>query len=324
MDSIDTSVLKIIEMVEESRYKVLKSVNAELIQLYWNVGKYLLEKSSSSDWGDSFIDETANRIKQQYPDLKGFDRRNLYRMRQFYDVYRKNSFVSEVMTQLSWTNHMLILSGTKSMEEKEFYIQLSLREKYSTRELKRQIDSSYYERSRISDQLITPKNEKLPFLNNYVLDFLNLPETYSEKDLKSAIVQNLKAFILEIGKDFSFVSEEFRIHVGDSDFYIDLLFYHRGLNCLVVFELKIGKFQPEFLGKMNFYLEALDREYRKIKENPAIGVILCTSKEEEIVEYAMSRNLSPALISEYTFQLIDKKLLQKKLREFKELLADVN
>lgn len=322
MDSIDTSVLKIMGMVEETQYKVLKNINAELIQLYWNVGKYLFEESSNSDWGDSFIDETASRLKERYPDLKGFDRRNLYRMRQFYEVYHKSEFVSTVMTQLSWTNHMLILSGTRSMEEKEFYIRLSLHEKYSARELKRQIDSSYYERSQISGQTITTKNKELPFLNNYVLEFLNLPKEYSEKDLKSAIVQNLKGFILEIGKDFSFVSEEFRIQVGDSEYYIDLLFYHRGLNCLVAFELKIGKFQPDFLGKMNFYLEALDRECKKTKENPAIGIILCTSKEEEVVEYAMSRNLSPAMISEYSIQLIDKKVLQKKLKELKKMLSE--
>lgn len=138
--------------------------------------------------------------------------------------------------------------------------------------------------------------------------------------MKRAIVENLKDFILEIGKDFTFIGEEYRVQVGNSDFYIDLLFYHRGLSCLVAFELKIGKFQPEYIGKMNFYLEALDRDHRKPNENPSIGVILCTSKEDDVVEYAMSRSLSPTMVSEYALKLIDKKLLEQKLREFKELM----
>ena len=145
---------------------------------------------------------------------------------------------------------------------------------------------------------------------------------YSESDLKRAIVQNLKNFVLEIGRDFSFVGEEYRVQVANSDFYIDLLFYHRGLSCLVAFELKIDKFQPEYVGKMNFYLEALDREHRKPNENPSIGVILCASKEDEVVEFAMSRNLSPTMIAEYSLKLIDKKLLEQKLREYKGLLLD--
>jgi hypothetical protein len=149
-----------------------------------------------------------------------------------------------------------------------------------------------------------------------------LPDKFSEDDLKRAIVANLKNFILEIGKDFTFVGEEYRVQVANSDYYIDLLFYHRGLSCLVAFELKIDQFKPEYLGKINFYLEALDREHKKPNENPSIGVILCTGKEDEVVEFAMSRNISPALVAEYTLKLIDKKLLEQKLRELKGLLSD--
>ena len=177
----------------------------------------------------------------------------------------------------------------------------------------------------LSTQTLAPKesqNNGVRFLDSYVLEFLDLPDKYSESDLKRAIVKNLKNFVLEIGKDFSFVGEEYRVQVGSSDFYIDLLFYHRGLSCLVAFELKIDKFQPEYIGKMNFYLEALDREHRKPNENPSIGVILCASKEDEVVEFAMSRNLSPTMIAEYSLKLIDKKLLEQKLREFKGLLLD--
>ncbi len=157
-----------------------------------------------------------------------------------------------------------------------------------------------------------------------MLDFLDLPEKVSEKDLQKSILNNLKSFILEIGKDFTFIGEEYRVQVGNHDYYIDLLFYHRGLSCLVAFELKIGEFKPEYIGKVNFYLEALDREVKKENENPSVGVILCASKDDEVVEYALSRSLSPTMVSEYTLKLIDKKLLQEKLKEYVELTDSVN
>jgi predicted nuclease of restriction endonuclease-like (RecB) superfamily len=313
-------------MIEQARQNALQSVNAELIKLYWNVGEYLSIESAKSDWGEAFIDSTAIYIKENCTDIKGFNRRGLYRMRQFYDTYNGNEFVTALLTQISWTNHLLIMSGAKSIEEKEFYLSLCVREKYSSRELERQINSAYYQRYMLSSQTVAPvevlRNEGVHFLDNYVLEFLSLPEKHSESDLKRAIVQNLKNFVLEIGKDFSFVGEEYRVQVANSDYYIDLLFYHRGLSCLVAFELKIEQFQPEYLGKMNFYLEALDREHKKINENSSIGVILCAGKENEVVEFAMSRSLSPTMVADYNLKLIDKKLLEQKLREFKGLLLD--
>ena len=247
-------------------------------------------------------------------------------MRQFYETYKDNEFVPPLVTQISWTNHLVIMSGAKSIEEKEFYIALCVKEKYSKRELERQISSAYYQRHMLSPQNLEPvkasHSESIRFLDRYVLEFLDLPDKFSEDDLKRAIVQNLKSFILEIGKDFTFVGEEYRVQVGSSDYHIDLLFYHRGLSCLVAFELKIDKFQPEYLGKINFYLEALDREHKKANENPSIGVILCAGKDDEVVEYAMSRSLSPAMVAEYTLKLIDKKLLEQKLKEFKGLLLE--
>ena len=219
------------------------------------------------------------------------------------------------------------MSGAKTIEEKEFYIGLCAKEKYSKRELERQLSSGYYHRYMLSSTAAAPasslqQDSDNRFLDSYVLEFLDLPDKFSENDLKRAIVRNLKSFILEIGRDFSFIGEDYRVQVGGSDFYIDLLFYHRGLSCLVAFELKIGQFQPEYIGKVNFYLEALDRDYRKPNENPSIGVILCTTRDSDVVEYAMSRSLSPTMVSEYTLKLIDKKILEQKLREFKELLPE--
>jgi len=156
------------------------------------------------------------------------------------------------------------------------------------------------------------------FKDNYVLEFLGLPDTHSENDLQKGLTRHMKAFILELGKDFVFMGENYRLQVGNQDFYIDLLFYHRDLCALVAFELKIGRFMPEYLGQLNFYLEALDRDVKKPHENPSIGVLLCRDKDEEVVEYALSRNLSPTLIAQYQLQLPDKKLIKQKLHEFYE------
>lgn len=156
-------------------------------------------------------------------------------------------------------------------------------------------------------------------LDTYSLEFLDLPNEYSEKDLKTAIIKNLKDFILEIGKDFTFIGDEYRVQVGNHDFFIDLLFFNRELSCLVAFELKLGEFKAEYLGKMNLYLEALDRDVKKENENPSVGIILCSSKDKDIVEYSLSKNMSQTLISEYKLKLIDKKILENKLSEMKEL-----
>jgi predicted nuclease of restriction endonuclease-like (RecB) superfamily len=323
-----TSFREIINLIENARENALRKVNEELILLYWNVGKYISEKLATSQWGDAVIDDLAKFIKDNYPVIKGFNRRGLYRMRQFYETYKDNEIVSTLLTQISWSNHLHILSKTKTTEEKEFYIKLCIKERYSARELERQIDSAYYERYMLSSKAPSPAIKEFrdktenTFLDTYVLEFLSLPETVSEMDLRKAIIRNLKNFVLEIGKDFTFVGEEYRVQVGNKDFYIDLLFYHRGLSCLVAFELKIGDFSPEYIGKMDFYLEALDRDVKKPNENPSVGIILCTSKDDEIVEYAMSRNISPTMVAEYKLKLIDKNLLRQKLHEFHETLEN--
>lgn len=187
------------------------------------------------------------------------------------------------------------------------------------------MDSALYQRYILSSKKTLPKSvpaaARENILDSYVLEFLDLPEQYSENNLKKAIIGNLKKFILEFGKDFTFVGEEYRVQVGGQDFYIDLLFYNRALSSLVPIELKIGKFKPEHIGQINFYLEALDRDVKKPNENPSVGVILCASKDDAVVEYALSRSLSPTMVADYTLQLPDKKLLEEKLREI-TLLTD--
>lgn len=254
-------------------------------------------------------------------------------MVQFYKTYKDNQKVSTLLTQLSWSCNMLILSNTKTEEEREFYLNLAIRENCSVRELNRQLQSSYYQRYMLSDGNLLPTKTKVideedypntRILDTYSLEFLDLPNVYSEKDLKNAIIHNLKDFILEIGKDFTFIGDEYRVQVGNHDYFIDLLFYNRELSCLVAFELKLGEFMPEYLGKMNFYLEALDRDVKKENENPSVGIILCSSKDKDVVEYSLSKNMSQTLISEYKLKLIDKKILENKLCEMKSILDSNN
>jgi predicted nuclease of restriction endonuclease-like (RecB) superfamily len=216
---------------------------------------------------------------------------------------------------------LAIFSRCKTAEEREFYLKLAKQESYSFRELERQISASLFERTMIGNSKISTalreSNHDLTnaFKDSYVFEFLNLPDPHSESDLQRGILKQMKNFILELGKDFLFIGEEYKLQVGTSDFYIDLLFYHRGLQCLVAFELKADKFKPDHLGQLNFYLEALDRDVKKANENPSIGVLLCKDKDSEVVEYALSRSLSPTMVSEYNTQLPDKKLLQRKLHE---------
>lgn len=316
----------IIEIIDTARQNALKAVNTELIKMYWNVGEYISSLCKNSSFGDKIIDEVAKYIKETSPEIKGFNRRGLYRMKQFYETYKDDEFVSALLTQISWSNHLLILSGCKTAEERHFYIQLCIKEHYSYRELERQIDSAYYERYALSAGKQPPEivssEVKSSILDTYVLEFLDLPNEYSEKNLRKAIIKNLKQFILEFGKDFTFIGEEYRVQVGGHDFYIDLLFYNRALSCLVPMELKIGEFKPEHIGQINFYLEALDRDVKKPNENPSVGLILCANKDDAVVEYALSRSLSPTLVSDYTLCLPDKTLLKAKLRELTDIALE--
>ena len=319
---LDNNFQHIADIITNAREQALRKVNEELVLMYWNTGQFLSAQSKLTSYGGKYIDSLAEYIKTQFPGIKGFNRRGLYRMKQFYELYTGNEKVSALLTQLSWTNHLLIMSSCKSDEEREFYISLCVKERYSSRELERQMDSGYYERYMLSKDKLLPESissQQNPFLDSYVIEFLDLPDTFHESDFRKALVKEMRDFILELGKDFTFVGEEYPIQVANEDYRIDLLFYHRSLKCLVAIELKIGKFKPEYVSKMDFYLEGLDRQIKKEDENPSVGLILCASKEDEVVEYAMSRTLSPMMVAQYQLQLPDKDILQKKLHEFASL-----
>jgi len=322
---LDKQFTEIQQLIDKAKAKAFHAVNKELINLYWEIGKYISNKIVNQEWGKGVVKNLSDFLHKVEPDTKGFSSQNLWRMKQFYEAYHKNPKLSPLAREISWTNNMVILSKTKTDEEREFYIRLSIKERLSKRELERQIDSAVFERVIFSKEKLSPSVREMhpsanqAFKDNYILDFLSLPKKFSERNLRKSIIQNLKNFILEFGKDFTFVGEEYRIQVGKKDFYIDLVFYHRDLQCLVAIDLKTTDFKPEYLGKMEFYLEALDRDVKKEHEKPSVGLILCKSKDSKIVEYALNRSVSPTLISKYETKLIDKKLLETKLDEFFEI-----
>jgi predicted nuclease of restriction endonuclease-like (RecB) superfamily len=311
-----------------TRQKAYREVNTTLIGLYWQVGEYISRKIEGANWGDGVVEELAGYIAEKKPHLKGFTRRNLFRMRQFFETYRDDAKVSPLVTQLSWTHNLLIMSKCRRKAEREFYLRMCMRERWGKRELERQLAGALFERTLLSPPKVSPLVAQLYpeattiFKDTYLIDFLDLPEGHSEHDLQKGLVANLRRFLIELGSDFAFIGEEFPLQVGKRDFALDLLFFHRGLNCLVAVELKIDEFQPEYLGKLEFYLEALDRQVRKKPEKPSIGVLLCATKDSEVVEYALSRSMSPALIAEYQTRMPDKKLLEAKLREFYQMAWD--
>ncbi len=376
LKTMNTEFKQVVLLIEQARTIAFQKVNEELVLLYFKVGKLVSEKVSSGVWGENTVDDLATFIQDNYPGMKGFNRRGLYRMKQFYETYASHEFASRLKVQLdayfnendspikvsplptqisvskskvsavptqlenfeeiqekiinkilcriSWSNHLEILSQTKSPEEKFFYLINSIKEKWSMRDLRRQLSSGYFERIMLSNKLDHESKPPIPpglFRDPYIFEFLDIPDTHSEKDLEKALVLNLQKFILEIGKGFTYMGNQYRFQVGNKDYFTDLLFYHRDLQCLVLFELKLTEFEPEFLGKLNFYLEALDRNVKRPFENPSIGILLCKGKDSEVVEYAMSRSTSAAIIADYETKLIPKSVLAKKLHQLVERLS---
>jgi len=323
VESVETSFAEVVGLIEQARQRAYQAVNTELVGLYWEIGRYISAKLEAAVWGEGVVHRLAEHLARTLPGQRGFTRRNLFRMRQFYEVYRGDEKVTPLVTQLPWTHNLIILSQAKRAEEREFYLRLAVQERWGKRELERQFRLAAFEKAVLSPARVSPAVTQLHgpaaadmFKDAYALEFLDLPADHSEADLHRGLLSQLRTFLIELGRDFCFVGSQFPLQVGGRDFALDLLFFHRGLNCLVAIELKVERFEPEHLGKLNFYLEALDRDVRKPHENPAIGVLLCASKDNEVVEYALSRTLSPALVAQYQTQLPDKRLLAAKLHEF--------
>lgn len=356
--SLEVQFSEIKNLITQARNRAYQAVNNESILLNWSIGEYVSAKLKSASWGDGIVAQLADFLKIQEPSIKGFNKRGIYRMVQFYDTYshpefvstvstqlelleksnvssvmtqskntdnQLNVFVSSLMTQISWTHHLEIISSCKTAEEKLFYMLMSKKERWRVRDLRRQIKASTFERTMLGNQQVEQIQKQIPqnitniFRDTYVFEFLDIPELHSEQTLRKTLIKNLSSFMKELGNDFLFVGEEFKVSVGMQDFFIDLLFYHRDLQCLVAFELKTEIFTPQSLAQINFYLEALDRDVKKPNENPSIGILLCKGKDDLVVEYALSRSLNPAMIADYQLKLPNKELLQAKWLEIIEM-----
>ena len=314
----------IVTHIEKSKHMAFANINKILLDAYWNIGKILSENSS---YGASVVENLSNDLKIKYPETRGFSVRNLWNMKKFYETYQKLQTVSaELLFSVSWSNQVLILDITQSDEEKEFYLKMCVKERWSNRELRRQLDSSLYERYMLADKpekvtALIPEHESKDMINQfkdeYILEFLDLKKEYSEKELEKAILENLKDFFLEFGKSFAFIGSQYIIDIGGRENKIDLLFFHRELKCMVAVDLKISEFKAAYVGQMQKYLSALDEKVRLSDEKESIGLVLCKSKNHEEVRFALARTMSPIKVASYKTKLPDKEMILKRLEQFR-------
>lgn len=316
----------IIGLIDQSRHFVAKTVNQELTLLYWNIGKNINDeilKNERADYGKKLILNLSTQLSNHYE--TGFNKRNLHSFVKLNTVFQDLTIVHTVCARLTWS-HIRTLIYIDDTIKREFYLQMSIHERWSVRTMQERVDSMLFERTAISKKpeetiiqdFAILKNEKqispdLTFKDPYFLDFLGLHDSYSEKDLESSILAQLQNFIIEMGSEFAFLARQKRITIDDEDYYIDLLFYHRGLSCLVAIDLKLGKFKASYKGQMELYLRWLEKNEQKIGENKPIGLILCSEKSPEQINYLMLDNDEQIKVAAYLTQLPEKKLLLEKL-----------
>ena len=294
------------ERIRRARIKATLSANRELILLYWEIGRMILERQRKEGWGSKVIDRLAQDLRREFPDMKGFSARNLKYMRAFAEAYPDKEFVQQVAAQIPWFHHCTLLDKVKNPAERIWYIQQTIEHGWSRNILVHQIESGLYHRK---GKAITNFDRTLPapqsdlaqeiLKDPYVFDFLGLTENIRERELERQLIARIRDFLLELGVGFAFVGSQVHLEVGGEDFYLDLLFYHLKLRCYVVIELKTGEFKPEYAGKMNFYLSAVDDLLRHPDDKPSIGIILCKSKNKVIVEYALRDTTKPIGVSSY-------------------------
>ena len=308
------------EKIHQAQYEAMKQVNKTLLTLYWEIGKSIVEKQKQHGWGKSIVETLSKDLQNEFPGVQGYSARNLWYMRNFYDQYKENTKLQPMVAEISWSHNMVIMEKCKDDLEREFYIQMTKKYGWTKNVLIHQIEGKSYEKYLLNqtnfDKAVPEKYKhqaKLAVKDEYNFDFLEITEDHNEKELELALMKNIRKFLSEMGGDFAFIGNQYRIQVGDEDFYIDLLLYHRKLKSLVVIELKAGKFKPEYAGKMNFYLAVLDDTVKQEDENPSIGIIICKSKSKTIVEYALKKTSNPIGIASYT-------LTETLPKEYKNLL----
>ncbi len=294
------------QRIRSAQYEALKAVNKELIGLYWDIGRIICDRQQTAGWGKSVVEQLAKDIQSEFPGISGFSPANVWRMRSFYNAYALNEKLAPLVREIGWTHNLVILEKCKDDLEREFYIRTTRKFGWTKNVLIHQIENQAYEKTLLNqtnfDQALTEEvrnQAKLAVKDEYTFDFLELADEFSERQLEQAILKRVEPFLQEMGGMFTFVGSQYRLTVSDQEYFIDLLLYHRRLQCLVAVELKIGPFLPEYVGKMQFYLAVLNDTVRLPNENPAIGIILCKSKDRTIVEYALRESNKSIGISTY-------------------------
>jgi len=297
---------EIVLRIRSSQQKALRSVNQELISLYWDIGHIIKERQKGDTWGMSIVEQLANDLQEEFPGISGFSTSNLWRMKLFYESYEGNLKLAPLVREIGWTHNIIIMEKCKDNLMREFYIRMTRKYGWTKNVLIHQIENQTFEKTMVGQtnfEITLPddiKNQaKLAVKDEYTFDFLELSDEHSERQLEAAILTKVEPFLREMGGLFSFIGSQYRLEIGDSEYFIDLLLYHRQLKCLVALELKMGKFIPEYVGKMQFYLATLDETVRMENENPSIGIIMCKSKNETVVEYALKQSNKPIGVAEY-------------------------
>jgi len=302
-----TSLLgEVKERVRAAQYQALKAVNKELVGLYWDIGRMIVDRQSGDTWGKAVVQQLAHDLQGEFPGVSGFSASNLWRMKAFFETYSCSEKLAPLVREIGWSHNLTILEQCSDALEREFYISMTRKFGWSKNVLIHQIENQSYEKTLLGqtnfDQALTPElraQAKLAIKDEYTFDFLELGEEHSERELERALIGRIEEFLRAMGGLFAFVGSQFRLEVDDEAYFIDLLLYHRRLRCLIAIELKIGKFQPEHVGKMQFYLTALDRLVREEGENPSIGIILCKDKKRTVVEYALHDTRKPIGVATY-------------------------
>jgi len=296
------------ERIHKAQYAALKAVNKELIALYWDIGKSIVSRQDELGWGKAVVETLARDLQNEFPGIQGFSARNLWNMRTFYLSYRENEKLQPLAAEISWTKNVIIMERCKDPLQREFYLKMTKKFGWTKDVLINQLEAGAFERFMMNqtnfDKAVPAKyryQAKLAVKDEYTFDFLELAEEHSEKELERALVDNIRAFLVEMSGFFTFIGNQYRLEIDGSEFFIDLLLYHRQLRCLVAIELKIGAFKPEYAGKMQFYLSALNAAVRLPEENPSIGIILCKEKSRTFVEYALQDSNRPIGVSTYSF-----------------------
>jgi predicted nuclease of restriction endonuclease-like (RecB) superfamily len=310
-------VKEIKERIRSAQYAALKAVNKELIALYWDISGMIVERQKGKSWGKSVVEQLAKDLQAEFPGIGGFSVSNLWRMKLFYETYAGDEKLAPLVREIGWSHNLIIFERCKDDLEREFYIRMARKFGWTKNVLIHQIENQAYEKTLLNQtnfaQTVPEKyrhQAKLAVKDEYTFDFLELGEEHGERELERALIARIESFLREMGGMFTFVGSQYRIEIDGQEYFIDLVLFHRILRCLVALELKVGAFQPEYVGKMQFYLAALDDLARLPDENPSIGIILCKEKNRAIVEYALRESNKPIGVARY--RIVSK--LPKELR----------